>query len=101
MRTTILSFFVLAAALPGLSAADNATQFKVSEFTFTRPAKWPALEIDPAMASMRKAQLRVPGENGAEGEVVFYYFGQGQGGNAQANVQRWFGQFQEQPTESN
>ncbi len=74
-----------------LAAAESPTQFKVSEFTFTRPAQWQWVETH---STMRKAQLRVPGDNGG-GEVVFYYFGEGQGGNTQANVDRWLGQFQE------
>jgi hypothetical protein len=44
---------------------------------------------------MRRAQYRVPGEAG-DGECVVFYFGAGQGGDAQANADRWAGQF-EQP----
>jgi hypothetical protein len=44
---------------------------------------------------MRRAQYRVPGDAG-DGECVVFYFGAGQGGDAQANANRWAGQF-EQP----
>jgi hypothetical protein len=47
---------------------------------------------------MRAAQFGVPGKDGKPaGECVFFYFGPGQGGGVQANVQRWLGQFSEKP----
>lgn len=79
--------------VPALRAADAPASFKVSEFTFQRPAKWEWIE---SASPMRKAQLKV---NGADketfAEVVFYHFGPSNGGGVQANVNRWFGQFQE------
>lgn len=46
-------------------------------------------------SSMRKAQYSVPGANGAEdAEVTVFYFGQGQGGAVQDNINRWHGQFE-------
>ena len=39
-----------------LHAADAPTTFKVSEFTFQRPAKWEWVET---ASPMRKAQLKV------------------------------------------
>src|SRR6266550_8065994 len=46
---------------------------------------------------MRKAQLKVnsPDQKNESAEVVFYYFGEGGAGGTKANVDRWFGQFQE------
>jgi hypothetical protein len=41
---------------------------------------------------MRKAQYRVPGPGG-DGECVVFYFGPGQGGDPQSNVDRWASQF--------
>ncbi|MBI2950429.1 MAG: hypothetical protein HYY23_22600 [Verrucomicrobia bacterium] len=71
-------------------AAEAPAKFKVGEFMFTRPAKWEWIEVTSAM---RKAQLKVVDEKikGA-GEVVFFA---GNMGGVQANVERWFGQFQE------
>lgn len=74
-------------------AAEAPTTFPVSEFKFTRPATWEWVEVT---SSMRKAQLKVPGKDDkSTGEVVFFYFGPGNGGGTQANVDRWFGQFAE------
>lgn len=45
-----------------------------------------------ASSPMRLVEWRV----GVHSEVVIFYFGPGQGGSAEANVERWIGQF-EQP----
>ena len=75
-------------------AAEGPKTFKAGEFTFTRPADWEWVETGPG--SMRKAQLKVWGEDKkAAAEVVFFHFGEGSGGGTQANVDRWFSQFQE------
>jgi hypothetical protein len=50
----------------------------------------------PAPSDMRAAQYRVPGADGTEGkdaELVIFFFGEGQGGDAEANLERWYGQF--------
>ena len=74
-------------------AAETPATFKVSEFTFKSPDKWEKVETT---SSMRKAQFKVNDagkKNSAE--VVFFHFGPGDGGGVQANVNRWYGQFQE------
>lgn len=68
---------------PGSGSGANALEWAV-------PEGWQ--EVPPA-SSMRRAQYRVPGPGG-DGEMVVFYFGPGQGGTAQANAQRWAGQFQ-------
>ncbi len=51
---------------------------------------------------MRRAQLNVPNPAGGDvAEVTFFHFGKGQGGGVQANVDRWFGQFQGGETSQN
>jgi len=83
----------LCAALNCLSAADAPATFKVSEFTFTRPATWEWVE---SKSEMRKAELKVVDEKTkAKAEIVFYHFGQGGAGGINANVDRWLGQFVE------
>lgn len=79
----------VAASILAASAADPV-EFGVGEFQFERPEGWQW--IVPS-SPMRKAQLSVPGEPEAA-EVTFFHFGAGQGGGVQANVDRWFGQFQ-------
>src|SRR5436190_7667455 len=82
---TVLTFSLL--------AADAPKQFKVGEFNFSPPASWEWVEVT---SSMRKAQLKVPGPDKKQSaEVVFFYFGEGNGGGTKANVDRWLGQFEE------
>ena len=47
---------------------------------------------EPPANNMRRAQYRVPGPRG-EAECVVFYFGPGQGGEPQANAERWASQF--------
>ena len=74
-------------------AADAPKTFPVGEFTFTRPAAW---EWVPATSPMRKAELKVESRDKKEkAEVIFFHFGENDGGGTQANVDRWLGQFKE------
>jgi len=84
-----LSLVALTAAV-SLHAAEAPATFKVSELAFGRPEGW---EWVPS-SGMRKAQLAVPNKGGDAGEVVFFHFGPNNGGGTQANVERWFRQFQ-------
>ena len=56
------------------------------------PAEW---TVEPSGSSMRVVTYRVPATAGdAEaGEVAVFFFGAGQGGSVDANVERWYGQF--------
>jgi len=56
---------------------------------------WEAPEAWTSQAKpMRAANYTVPGADGAEpGECAVYYFGAGQGGGVEANMERWIGQF--------
>lgn len=74
-----------------ISGADAPPTFKVGEFTFTRPAGWDSV---PTSSSMRKAQLKVTDKKGSA-EVVFFHFGESNGGGTKANVDRWLAQFQD------
>lgn len=55
----------------------------------TAPASWKEVEVSNPM---RIKQFAVPGKDG-EAELVIFYFGEGQGGSVQANVDRWKKQF--------
>jgi hypothetical protein len=61
---------------------------------FQAPAAWTA---EQATSSMRVAQYRLPRAEGdtEDASLIVYYFGQGQGGSAQANLDRWIGQMQQ------
>jgi len=55
------------------------------------PAEW--IEQTPS-SSMRKAQYVLPKVAGdaEDGELAVFYFGLGQGGSVEANIERWIGQ---------
>ena len=59
------------------------------------PKDWTA---GPASA-MRVATYRISAAPGDKegGEVAVFYFGQGQGGSVDANVERWFAQMEPEP----
>ena len=59
---------------------------------WTAPAHW--IEEPPAN-SMRAAQYRLPGFETSDMPATFvvFYFGPGQGGPPEANIERWAGQF--------
>ncbi len=59
--------------------------------TWKAPAGW---EEMPRRSPMRQATYKVPGDAGPA-ETAVYYFGPGQGGDVESNIERWVGQFQD------
>jgi hypothetical protein len=84
-------FLSLTLAFAGTILAADDT-FKAGSFTFEKPAAFKTIATPPG--GMRAAQLEIPGAAG-KAEAIFYFFGQGQGGGRQANVDRWLASFQE------
>jgi hypothetical protein len=62
------------------------------EYVATSPADWQGRQ--PA-SQMRLAEFVTPAAAGADAgaEVVVYFFGAGQGGSVEANIERWKSQF--------
>ena len=82
--------------LPDPQSADNliappppGSGTGATGLSWTSPEGW--IPETPS-SSMRRAQYRVPGPGG-DGELVVFYFGPGQGGDAMANAVRWANQF--------
>jgi hypothetical protein len=82
MKRTTFALLVGCAAI----WADSAAGLR-----WTAPAHWKNEGSRP----MRAATYAVPAAPGDKegGECVAYFFGQGQGGSVEANLQRWTGQF--------
>ena len=57
------------------------------------PDGWETVQTS---SRMRLAQWALPGDGDEAAEVVIFFFGPGQGGGVEANLARWFSQF-EQP----
>lgn len=62
------------------------------QVTWKAPASWQTLALTNPM---RKASYRIPRTKGDsdDAELAVFYFGAGQGGSIQANVDRWLNQF--------
>jgi len=71
--------------------ALSLTAESVAGLEWTAPAGWKNVGTAP----MRAATYEVPMAAGDHGktECVVYFFGQGQGGPVDANIERWNGQF--------
>ena len=63
--------------------------------TATSPAGWE--QLTPS-SSMRLAEFNLPTQpaGGGDATLAIFYFGRGQGGSVEHNIERWYGQF-EQP----
>lgn len=88
MKTLFLS--LLCAFATTIYGADDS--FKAGSFTFQKPANF---KLKSHGSGMRAAELEYAGAGGKTADAIFYFFGQGQGGGTQANVDRWLGSFQE------
>jgi hypothetical protein len=89
-RTPLASALLLVASI-ALAALGGA-----AGVTWTAPAAWK----EQAARPMRAATYTIPAVPGdAEpGECGVYYFGKGHGGDTEANIARWAGQFEGGPT---
>jgi hypothetical protein len=91
MQYRALLALCLLATIVRTSAAEDPAAFDVGPLKFQRPPEWKWV---PVSSPMRKAQLSIPGTDPAKpAELTFFHFGQGQGGDVQANAQRWLQQF--------
>src|SRR5262245_15720171 len=81
----------LALTLLSGSAGAQMVRSEAAGLRFSVPSVWTRV---PAPSDMRAAQFRVPrsGNDGEDGELVLFYFGKGQGGSPEQNVDRWTGQ---------
>jgi hypothetical protein len=65
----------------------------VAGIRFEVPESWKSV---PPTSSMRAAQFQLPARQGEEApELVVFFFGPGQGGETQPNIDRWIGQMKE------
>ncbi len=82
-----LTSLTTALLLPAAALADSAAGIK-----WTAPASW----RQEATRPMRAATYTIPASQGdpEAAECAVFYFGAGQGGSVDANVQRWVAQFE-------
>ena len=86
LASTLVLFQMASSHAP--AGAANAA----GGLTWTPPAMW---SVSPSASSMRVVTYKVPAaaSDAEGGEVAVFYFGPGQGGGTQANVDRWIAQF--------
>jgi hypothetical protein len=87
MKMRLLLSFVTVVSLAGFACAESAGGLQ-----WTAPAGWKSQPQRP----MRAATYAVPAAAGdkEDGECAVFYFGPGQGGGVEANIQRWVSQFE-------
>lgn len=92
MDTFLASAMVLFQMVSSHAPAAPAAPSGAGGLVWSAPKEW---SVSPSASSMRVVTYKVPAAAGdAEGgEVAVFYFGQGQGGSTQANVDRWIAQF--------
>ena len=76
------------------SSGPSASQTAAGELTYKVPAGW---TVEKPTSDMRAAQFKLPkaGGDSEDALLVLYYFGQGQGGSAEANIDRWINQIKQ------
>lgn len=87
--------FAVVASLPVAALSAQGAPVSGSRATFLEyqtevPAGWTARTPS---SSMRLAEYATPAREAGSAEVVVYYFGPGQGGSVDANLERWKSQF--------
>lgn len=92
MSITLRSLLVVPVLLAGagLVQADQPVNFL--NYASSLPDSWVA---EAPKSEMRQLQFKIPATDGTgEGaEFVVYFFGPGQGGTLEANIERWQSQF--------
>jgi hypothetical protein len=92
MRCTLALLLVALAGIWPAAAEEKLLRSEAVGLRYSVPAEWSRV---PAPSDMRAAQFRVPHAvaDAEDGELVLFFFGAGQGGSAEQNVERWTSQF--------
>jgi hypothetical protein len=87
LRALAALLALLLASMP--AHADAILDLGKIGYTARVPDSWRA---EPPSSSFRLAQFALPGSTG-DADCIFFYFGPGQGGSVDANIERWQSQF--------
>lgn len=81
-------------AAPARTSSQTSSPIGAGELRYKVPVGW---VVEKPTSDMRVAQYKLPktGGDSEDGLLIVYYFGKGQGGPAQANIDRWIGQMQQ------
>ena len=96
-RTTHIAVLTLFALSPlsqhfgrASTTVHQPQRVTLLEYSTTVPAGWTSR---PATSKMRLAEFVLPSSGEKAPEVIVYFFGSGQGGSVDANLERWKSQF--------
>ncbi len=94
IQPSILCLALVSLVLPAFS--EEMESITVSEFSFQYGSPWARQQV---VSTMRAGQFTYDHEDEAlkDVDLVIYFFGAGQGGGTQANIDRWIGQFEGSP----
>jgi hypothetical protein len=85
------AFLILVSLVVVAPAGAETIRGQAAGLRFAHPADWVRV---PAPSDMRAAQFRVPkaANDAQDAEAVLFFFGKGQGGSVQDNLDRWYAQ---------
>ena len=91
---SIIMIFLAIGCTEQKSDSENISENKLvpGEISYSVPADW---KSEKSKSSMRKAQYRIPGADGAEDAEMAVFVFPGTGGSVQANINRWIGQMKQ------
>ena len=92
-RIVWVAFLLATAAGCTESKPPASKTVELDKIAFELPAGW---ESQEPSSKMRVAQARVPGEAG-DADFAVFYFGEGKGGTAEENINRWANQIEFAP----
>jgi len=90
MTNRLRSLLVAPMLLAGFGSASSDQSVAFIDMESSVPDAWVA---ETPKSEMRQLQFRVPAAEGEGAEFVVYFFGPGQGGTLEANIERWQSQF--------
>lgn len=88
------AFYLLLTGLAGCGGEDVGQVQDLGAITVRAPKQW---TVQTPTSPMRKAQYLLPKAKTdvEDATLVVFYFGQGEGGSVELNLERWYGQFQQ------
>src|SRR5262249_39119003 len=89
-RSFVLAQLAMSLTAAAATSAHGQATLSLLDYKATVPASW---TTRAPSSTMRLAEHVVPANTHGTAEVIVYFFGQGQGGNVDANLARWKAQF--------
>ncbi len=88
MRVILATIIAIGMTAPAFA---DVVRTQAAGLRFSHPSEWVRV---PAPSDMRAAQFRVPktDADADDAEGVLFFFGEGKGGGADENLERWYGQ---------